>query len=297
MKTLVLTSIVISLSAATLFGQTQSDIEFLRARADAHERKISQLEKELSLLKAHLADKQAATTASNEPKAPKAIPVPESNQAGGTYVVQRGDILTRIAHREKTSVAAIMKANSLKNDHIYVGQKLRIPGAVAAAALPAPKKSGNVAGKEPKTTMAASSAPSSASKHIVKSGDTFYSVARDHKVSVARLMAANPRVEPGRMLVGQTLVIDGNANTAAASAAMGGASKSKSKEVARKAPAQSKSVPEPKIKTITLNDQMTYGQFATQYGASTTQLNELNGLNLSKNTMLAKGSELYVPKY
>ena len=75
MKTIVLTSIVISLSAATLFGQTQSDIEFLRARADAHERKISQLEKELSLLKAHLADKQAATTASNEPKAPKAIPV------------------------------------------------------------------------------------------------------------------------------------------------------------------------------------------------------------------------------
>ena len=71
--------------------------------------------------------------------------------------------------------------------------------------------------------------------------------------------------------------------------------------MARKAPAERKPVSEPRkqteseIRTITVHKQITYGQFANQYGASTGQLNELNGLSLSKNTMLAIGSELYVP--
>ena len=50
------------------------------------------------------------------------------------------------------------------------------------------------------------------------------------------------------------------------------------------------------VRTITVvEEQITYGQFATRHGASTTQLDELNGLSLSKNTTLTKGSELYVP--
>ena len=48
MKTLVLNSIIACISVLTAFGQTQSDVEFLRARADAHERKISHLERDLS---------------------------------------------------------------------------------------------------------------------------------------------------------------------------------------------------------------------------------------------------------
>ena len=54
-------------------------------------------------------------------------------------------------------------------------------------------------------------------------------------------------------------------------------------------------VPEPKIRKITVDGQITYGQFASKYGSSTTQLDELNGLSLSANAILAKGSELYVP--
>ena len=54
-------------------------------------------------------------------------------------------------------------------------------------------------------------------------------------------------------------------------------------------------VPEPKIRVITVDGQITYGQFASKYGSSTTQLDELNGLSLSANAILAKGSELYVP--
>jgi len=286
MKTLALTSAMISLSAATLFGQAQSDIDFLRARADAHERKISQLERELIRLKAYHGDKPAAASAAIPPKA---IPVPESSPkksspAAGTYVVKKGDILSRIAYRHNTSVAAIKKENSLNNDIIQVGQRLRLPSASI-----------------PEKTQTAPT-PAQLAKHTVKSGDTFYSIARDHKVSVSSLRASNPELEPTRMRVGQTLVIDGNAKVLSPSPGQGAPKPSKSK-VASKVPEVKESAPvtksgsKPAIRTITVNQQISYGKFASQYGASTTQLNALNGLSLSKNTTLAEGSELYVPKY
>jgi hypothetical protein len=40
---------------------------------------------------------------------------------------------------------------------------------------------------------------------------------------------------------------------------------------------------------------MTYGEFAAQHGTDTRRLNELNGLDLTKATVLFKGAELYVP--
>ena len=43
------------------------------------------------------------------------------------YKVQRGDSLSLIAMRQKTSVAAIRQANALKSDNIYIGQTLTIP--------------------------------------------------------------------------------------------------------------------------------------------------------------------------
>jgi hypothetical protein len=39
---------------------------------------------------------------------------------------------------------------------------------------------------------------------------------------------------------------------------------------------------------------MTYGEFAAKHGTQIERLNELNGLDLNQNTVLAKGSELYV---
>ena len=312
MKTTSLTSTVFALTAATLLGQGQSDVEFLRARADAHERKIVQLEKEIIKLKSYHGEKPSAP-------AVKSTPAATSASAVGTYVVKKGDILTRIAYRHKTSVTAIMKENGLRNDRITIGQKLRIPGATSAPA-PTSTSSG-------RTQMAKMSAPSPApakttGKHTVKSGETFYSIARQHKVSVQSLVAANPKVRPTSLHIGQSLRVDGNAKTAIAKSTNRTSApkpkmktpspraaeyveapqpKAKTREVVRNAPANSKTIStassEPAIRTITVHQQMTYGQFASKHGASTTQLNALNGLSLSKNTMLAKGSELYVPKF
>lgn len=314
MKTLALTSTVFALTAATLMAQGKSDIEFLRARADAHERKIGQLENELLRLKAFHSDEPAAkATVSTKTSSTSSV----SSATVGEYVVKKGDILTRIAYRYKTTVAAIIKENGLRSDRIIIGQKLRIPGA-------APAQKATSSGR---VQMAKKATPvtKTASKHTVKSGETFYSIARQYKVSVGNLTAANPTVRPTRLLVGQRLVIDGTAQVARSKSVTKSKTVAKSKpkmkapathaaefvdppkddarDVVRNAPADrkasssSKSTSEPAIRTITVNQQMTYGQFASQYGASTTQLNALNGLSLSKNTMLAKGSELYVPKF
>jgi hypothetical protein len=53
--------------------------------------------------------------------------------------------------------------------------------------------------------------------------------------------------------------------------------------------------PEGKIQAITIDTEMTYGDFASNHGTDTSRLNALNGLDLTSATVLAKGSELYVP--
>jgi LysM repeat protein len=57
-------------------------------------------------------------------------PVPPAPGGTGSYVVQRGDTLARIAARFGTTVAAIAAANGIANPNlIYVGQTLNIAGA------------------------------------------------------------------------------------------------------------------------------------------------------------------------
>ena len=57
----------------------------------------------------------------------------------------------------------------------------------------------------------------------------------------------------------------------------------------------SDAVPTKKIKPITVDGEMTYGEFASKHHTDTERLNALNGLDLTTATILAKGSELYVP--
>ncbi len=78
------------------------------------------------------------------PGAPTAAPAPGGTV--GTYIVQPGDTLGRIAARFGTTVAAIAQANNIVNVNlIYVGQVLQIsgapagPGTVPTAAGPTPQ--------------------------------------------------------------------------------------------------------------------------------------------------------------
>lgn len=62
------------------------------------------------------------------------IPAPKPKAAeektvveGEVYIVKKGDVLGTIARKHKISVAQLKKANNLKKDTIFVGQKLVIP--------------------------------------------------------------------------------------------------------------------------------------------------------------------------
>ncbi len=65
--------------------------------------------------------------------AAKSTKVAASKAEAGTYIVQKGDILGRIAKQHGVKVADLKAANGLTSDRINVGQKLVIPGKAAEA--------------------------------------------------------------------------------------------------------------------------------------------------------------------
>lgn len=306
MKTISLLSAILVLPAASLLAQGQSEIEMLRTRMDAQDRRISQLENAVIRLGGSPIQKAPAPAAAS-----KTSKTSSSTSMTTEYVVAKGDTLTRIASLHKSSVAAIKKENALKSDGLRIGQKLRIPSAAAVkkqvfsksetqkavASTPAPTPKSKPA---PKSVIAASDS----AKYKVVAGDTFYGIARRYSMSESTLQAANPKAVPTRLQIGQILLVSKDVKPAPVKKSSQVAKKTPVKKASAKSPSTSKSSSQvttkssskTAIRTITVHEQMTYGAFANKYGASTSQLNSLNGLNLSKSTILAKGSELYVPK-
>lgn len=119
---------------------------------------------------------------------PRKPPKPIKKPVTVVYVVQRGDTLSGVAQRYKTTVTAIVKANGIKNANlIYVGQRLVIPGASTAAAPP------KVAAK---TTV-----------YVIRSGDTLSGIAGKYHTSWQRLASVNGIKNPNLIYVGQKITI------------------------------------------------------------------------------------------
>ena len=75
-------------------------------------------------------------TVKAKPRAAK----PAAPAGSTTYVVKSGDVLGTVARKHGVKVEAIKKANNLKGDTIWVGQKLTIPGATKKPAEKTPVK-------------------------------------------------------------------------------------------------------------------------------------------------------------
>ena len=60
-------------------------------------------------------------------------------------------------------------------------------------------------------------------------------------------------------------------------------------------PSSATAAANPLIRSVTTDGTTTYGEFATKHGTSINRLNDLNALDLIETTVLAKGSELYIP--
>lgn len=194
-----------------------------------------------------------------------------------TYTIKPGDNLTRIARKHGCSVSELIKENGLKSDAlIHPGQQLKIP------ASPVP----------PPATATPATPEDSAGTYTIQPGDTFSSIARRHEISVEKLMAANPETTPKALRPGMKIKL---ATTDDAAPQAGGETAAQTPAI----PAVVEAVPQaekPAIVTVAVDAEMTFGEFATNHGTDVARLNELNGLDLDASTLLAKGSELYVPQ-
>ncbi len=98
------------------------------------------------------------------------------------YKIERGDRLEKIAQRFETTVQELMKENNIRSkNRIYVGQKLRIPGAAAVAVSSSPPF------------------------HVVQRGETLNGIAKKYSTTALHVAKLNAIESPNRIYVGQKL--------------------------------------------------------------------------------------------
>ena len=120
---------------------------------------------------------------------------------GATVTVRAGDTLSSIAARNGTSVAALARANGIRNPNLVrLGMRLTIPGAGGGAG-----------------------AAGGGGTYRVRPGDTLGGIAARHGTTVAALARANGIRNPSLIRIGMRLTVPaGGSGSAPAPAAAGG---------------------------------------------------------------------------
>jgi LysM repeat protein len=295
MKAFTLTSTLLAALSLSVMGQSDAEI---RSQISLKEKQLNAIKTELSALRSKL-----------------------SAPLGRNYIVKTGDTVSSIARKHQVSASDIMTWNKITDPtKLGIGETLVVSAGAVKKSTP--------------------SAPTT--KYKVEKGDTFYSIARRHKMTVTQLRALNPDVSTHLISLGQTLAVSGKpvvtvkkqtekpvtiAETVKKTEAPRSASKkaSTATNLAKKPadPAPKKEsvasvkkeekkpvstppsppvIEEPKsttgstVASVILTDETTFDAFASKHGTNTDQLNALNGWSLPKATVLARGSEIYVPK-
>lgn len=302
-----------------------TELETLRARCTEQERQIRQLEDQVQKLKSGTGGQSAAVvkTASVSSATPSASAI---------HTVRPGECLAGIARRAGCSSASLAKANGLKTSSmIHPGQKLKLPGTATAQAQPAQApatrtavpSTAPLAGKTHK--IKAGETFSSISRKNRVSIETLVAANPGVKPTalrpgqVIRLSPGTPVSAPASAPAPQVKQAGHLASTPAAPRTPAPTSTPVVAEKRRETPAPlaasappvsapatsekkaespaAPAIPNPekKIRSVMIEGEMTYGEFAATHGTDTSRLNDLNGLDLTNATVLAKGSELYVP--
>ncbi|MCC6972887.1 MAG: LysM peptidoglycan-binding domain-containing protein [Anaerolineae bacterium] len=142
---------------------------------------------------------QVSTQPTVQQPAPAAAAPVAAAPENGSYTVQAGDTLNKIARRYNLTLAALMGANGIVNaDLISVGQVLVIPG--AGPAQPA-------AGANASAAPAAAAADQPLKTHVVARGEGLVKIAQKYGVTWQAVAALNELPDPNLIYVGMVLKI------------------------------------------------------------------------------------------
>ena len=129
--------------------------------------------------------------------------------AAATYTVAKGDTVSGIATKQRTTIAAIVAANGLNaRAFIRVGQQLTIPGTATATTA--------VANVQPAAAAALVRTVTTTTTHTVTSGETVSQIATKLGTTVQAIVAANSLNARAFIRIGQQLTVPVTATTATA---------------------------------------------------------------------------------
>ncbi|TJZ40570.1 LysM peptidoglycan-binding domain-containing protein [Priestia megaterium] len=129
---------------------------------------------------------------------------PTTTSSNHTYTVQSGDTLYRIAKNNGTSVQQLKEWNNLSSHLIYVNQVLKISGTGTVSSSPSAPV------QEKTNETQASPAPSNSKSYKVQPGDTMWSVAQRHGISISQLKQWN-NLSSNTIYINQVLQVGGQA--------------------------------------------------------------------------------------
>ncbi|PXX91935.1 lytic transglycosylase [Marinobacter vulgaris] len=129
---------------------------------------------------------------------------PVDRVAWHNYKVQSGDTISTIARQYSTTSSVIQQVNKLDSHIIRIGQRLMIPSAAKQSDTYALSASERLARKQ---QSSGKNTDGTRVDYTVRSGDTFWDIAREHRVSVRQVASWNGMAPGDPLIPGKQLVI------------------------------------------------------------------------------------------
>lgn len=178
------------------------------------------------------------------------------------YVVRRGDTISDLALRFKTTQGALVAKNHLRSRHVAlaVGYRMAVP-----RLRPRPNAAGATAARRAGTDLS----------YVVRPGDTAEGIAQRHRIALATLLRANHLSHSHILRPGQRLTVPGGLSAAR-----------RATKAARTRAAN------PDILTVTVRPGDTVSVFAARYDVSRASIVKAN--RLSPHAVIRPGQRLKI---
>lgn len=230
------------------------------------------------------------TTSISSSSQPYVAPPPSSYENTEIYIVQQGDILSRLAVDFDTTTQTLIDLNNLSNpDVLYVGQELRVP-----------------AGSRKASSSSSRSTPSvkKGGEYVIQPGDTLSGIAVAAGVSVDDLRSLN-NIQDDKIFAGETISIPSGGKVPTNTQKVTGTSEPAEEEPVAAEPAaapMAESAAEPagsgSLEVDAVMDHVVYpgeslDDISRQYSVSKSDIMRLN--NISDESAIKEGQRLRIP--